>query len=132
MIGVDTNVLARLFLDDDPKQTASARKFFAARNPADPAFISALVIAEFVWLLTSRYRYPVDSAHAALAVVFGSGDVVVEREGVLKEAIAAARAANADVADALIAAIALDDGASSIVTFDRDAAKLVPGMELLK
>ena len=65
MIGVDTNVLARLFLEDDPKQTASARRFFAARSPTDPAFISAVVIAEFIWLLTSRYRYSTDAAQAA-------------------------------------------------------------------
>ena len=46
MISVDTNVLARLFLKDDLEQTSIAQKFFMARTVGDPAFVSAVVIAE--------------------------------------------------------------------------------------
>lgn len=132
MIGVDTNVLARLFLDDDAKQGALAKRFFDARTSDDPAFVSALVIAEFAWLLTSRYRYPVDAVHSALLIIFGSGNVVVEREEQLKAAILAARHTGGDVSDAIIAAVAVDAGCSSVVTFDKEAAKRLPTMMLLK
>ena len=129
MIGVDTNVLARLFLDDDARQSALAKRFFDARTTDDPAFLSAIVMAEFVWLLASRYRYPVDTIHAALSVIFGSGNVVVEREEQLKEAVSSARHTGGDISDAIIAAVAVHAGCSSVVTFDKDAARLVPNIK---
>ena len=132
MISVDTNVLARLFLKDDLEQTSIAQKFFMARTVGDPAFVSAVVIAEFIWLLTSRYRFSMDAVHAVLMIVFASGNIVVERSELLSEAIAAARESGADVADAIIGAVAQAAGASHTVTFDRDAARRVAGMELLK
>jgi predicted nucleic-acid-binding protein len=132
MIGVDTNVIARLFLDDDPKQQESARRFFARRTATDPAFISAVVLAEFVWLLTLRYGYARDAVHTALSAIFVSANVAVEREDLVKSAVATARDRNADVADAIIGAIAAQHDCASTVTFDREAAKRVPGMELLK
>ena len=132
MIGVDTNVLARLFVDDDAKQSAAARRFFLERTIDDPAFVSAVVVAEFVWLLTSRYRYPQETIHAALAALFSSANVVVEREDLLKSAVTIAGDRNADITDAIIAAVANDNACLSVVTFDREAAKRIPGMERLK
>jgi predicted nucleic-acid-binding protein len=132
MIGVDTNVLARLFLEDDPKQSAAAQRFFSGRTNSDPAFITAVVLAEFAWLLTSRYRYSLEAVHGALMIIFGSHNVVVEGEERLKIAITAARETGADIADAIIAAVAIDAGCRHVVTFDRDAAKRVSGMDLLK
>jgi predicted nucleic-acid-binding protein len=132
MIGVDTNVLARLLLQDDPKQSATAKRFFAKRTATDPAFVTAVVLAEFAWLLRSRYHYSLDAVHAAFLVIFGSHNVVVEREEQLKAALSAAREVGADVADAIIAATALSAGCEYVATFDRQAAKRVAGMEMLK
>lgn len=131
MIGVDTNVLARLFLEDDPKQGQAARRFFAERSSEDPAFVGAVVIVEFAWLLTSRYGYTTDAVHTALAAIFASADVVVEQEMVVKTAVNAALRDGADIADAIIAAIAQHNGAGRTVTFDRTAAKRIGTMELL-
>lgn len=131
MIGVDTNVLARLFVDDDQEQMKHAQTFFQKRTPDDPAFIGSVVIAEFVWLLLFRYRYPVDAVHRALDVIFASANVVVEDEEDVRLAILAARQSGADIADSLIAAVAGKHGCRSVVTFDRKAAKSIPGMELL-
>lgn len=131
MIGVDTNVLARLFLEDDAEQTAIAQRFFAERTSQDPAFISAVVIAEFVWLLVSRYRYPVEAVHRALSVIFASVNVVVEMEETLKEAVHLAGRTGADISDAVIAAIGAHHDCRATVTFDRNAARRLPGMDLL-
>lgn len=131
MIGVDTNVLARLFLQDDESQTRIAQRFFAQRTVDDPAFISVVVIAEFVWLLTARYRYPVEAVHKALGVIFVSANVSIELEETVKAAVYLAEQTGADIADAIIAGLAASQGCRATATFDKTAAKRLPGMDLL-
>ena len=46
MIGLDTNVLVRIFAADNPKQTAIARRFMQRCSADDPAFVSAMVVVE--------------------------------------------------------------------------------------
>lgn len=53
MLSVDTNVLARYLLGDDPYQ-----KELAELTIADGAYISLTVLLETHWLLTSRYKIP--------------------------------------------------------------------------
>ena len=51
MLSVDTNVLARYLLGDDPIQ-----KLLAEQTISDGAYVSLTVLLETHWLLTSRYR----------------------------------------------------------------------------
>lgn len=132
MIGVDTNVLVRFFVRDDMRQGASAERFMNERTTDDPAFVSVVAIVELAWALEQIYQYQRQQIVSAVALLLGSGNVVVEDEELVKAAIAEVSAVNITVADCLIARIALEAGATSTVTFDRDAARRVPGMELLK
>ena len=50
MNAVDTNIIARYILQDDPKQAAIATKLLA-----EPCFASDTVLVELAWLLSSRY-----------------------------------------------------------------------------
>lgn len=51
MLSVDTNVLARYLLGDDPVQ-----KLLAEQTISDGAYVSLTVLLETHWLLASRYR----------------------------------------------------------------------------
>ena len=53
MKAVDTNVLARYILGDDPEQ---ARR--AAAVLREPCFVSDTVLLELAWLLKSRFTVP--------------------------------------------------------------------------
>lgn len=132
MIGVDTNVLVRLFVVDDRRQSDTAGRFFAERSTADPAFVSLVVVAELVWLLEDTY----DFSHAAIVGVLedllASPDFALERTDFVSDAVELAKRKKVDIADFLVARIALANGSRSAVTFDRAAAKRIPGMELLK
>jgi predicted nucleic-acid-binding protein len=132
MIGIDSNVLVRIFVRDDPHQTAAAVRFLGTRTSDDPAFVSAVVVAELVWALERTYRYTSAAIHEALDSLFESTNIMIEKEALMGAAVAVAAQQNADISDSIIAAIAADAGASHTVTFDKPAAKRVPGMELLK
>jgi predicted nucleic-acid-binding protein len=132
LIGVDTNVLARLFVTDNAQQHAAARRFFAERSADDPAFVSALVQAELVWLLERTMRFPIERIVDVLQGILSSADFVVEHSDLLEEALHSWTGNTLDLADYLIAGIARRAGCEVTATFDKAAARRVPGMELLK
>lgn len=132
MIGVDTNVLARLIVEDDATQLEQARRFFVARSPLSPAVVSLVVIAELAWVLRNPYAYGLEQIIDVVEALLASDDFTVERRRLVEVAVAEAREKRADIADCLIAAVAADLGATTTVTFDKKAAKRIPGMELLK
>ena len=63
MIAVDTNILVRYAIKDDPKQTLLAISFLEE----NACFLSKTVLLELVWVLSSKNAYNL------------SRDVVVER-----------------------------------------------------
>jgi predicted nucleic-acid-binding protein len=131
MIGVDTNVLVRLLTQDDADQSARARAFFAERSARDPAYVSAVVLAEATWLLRKRMMYPPEVVRRALSGMLSSNDLRVEHAERLGELLDRPSNAQVELADYLVAWSAAEAGCSHTVTFDRRAAKAVPDMELI-
>lgn len=131
MIAVDTNVLARLLVPDAPDQTEVARRFIARHSSEDPLFVGVVVAVELAWLLGSRYQYPRSAVCSALNRLLMSANLVFEEEEAIKAAVHLAEERNADIADAIIAAFAERNGCAKTMTFDRNAAKRIPGMDLL-
>lgn len=131
MIGVDSNVLLRLFVVDNPEQYAKARSFFAKRDAQDPAYVSAVVLAETVWLLRRRYGYSRTAIATILRGILSSDDFRVEYGEQLAGLLEQNSVPPVQIADFLIAWCARAAGSPQTVTFDRRAAARVPGMELL-
>ena len=132
MIGIDTNVLVRIFAKDNDKQREAALRFLSARSEDDPVFVSALVVAEVAWVLERSYEFSPTAIHGALDWLFESANIVIERYDLLQAAVTVAATRNADISDCIIAAIAMEAGATKTVTFDGPAARRVPSMELLR
>ena len=56
MIGLDTNVLVRYIMQDDPKQAALANKLIEGLTAATPGYVSLVAIVELVWVLESAFH----------------------------------------------------------------------------
>jgi predicted nucleic-acid-binding protein len=131
MIGIDTNVLVRFLVVDDPVQNDRARAFFAARSPEDPAFVSSVTLAETVWVLHRRMKYPLVQVVTALREMLASEEIRIEHADELGRLLHDGNAPAADIGDHLISWAGIAAGCTSTVTFDRRAASFVPSMELL-
>jgi len=130
MIGVDANILIRLLTADSPVQYRLAKAFFAARSPADPAFISAVTLAETIWVLRTVYKFTPGEIGTCVERLLESEDVQMEgREMLLL--LLQGRLRPAQIADSLVSYLGKRAGCSRTVTFDTRAAKSVPSMELL-
>lgn len=131
MIGLDTNVLVRYLVQDDPVQSAKATQVFEHRLSArNPVFISVVVFAETVWVLERSYRFSNAEIAAAIEGILQTNLVVVENEQEVFTAMIALKEGRASFADALIGALNTRAGCSGTVTFDRKASRL-PEFELL-
>ena len=71
MIAVDTNVVVRFLVADDPEQSARARDLFAAEQ----IFIPDTVILETAWVLGYSYGLDKDAIAAGLRRLFGLANV---------------------------------------------------------
>lgn len=56
MIGLDTNVLVRYIVQDDPEQSAPATNLIEGQCMDQvPGFVNSIVLCELVWVLSGRY-----------------------------------------------------------------------------
>ena len=94
--------------------------------------MSIVVITEFTWVLRRRYKYGFEQVGQALRLMLDSDDFSIENRDLIEWALANYTRSRTDFPDLLIARLNELAGAPRTVTFDRDAGKFVPGMELLK
>lgn len=130
-IGIDTNVLLRMVLNDDPQQRAKALAFGEGLTEEMRGFVSLLVLIEFNWSLLSRYRQSKEQTLAAITKLLKIRTLLFEDFDAVVRALERSNFAGVDFADALIAEHNVGSGCSHTVTFDQRASKSIPSMELL-
>lgn len=125
MIGLDTNVLLRCFIDDDPAQAKRARQFVAQRcTPESPGFVDRVALCEFVWVLSRGYGYGRADIVTVLEDLIASRDIVLEDHEPVRAACRIFGNGNIGFADALIGEVNRARGCEATATFDRKAAQL--------
>lgn len=119
MIGLDTNVLLRLLLRDDPDQAARARDLLdGLRADARRAYLPAGVVLETVWVLRRRNRVPKQEVVALIDDLLHASDFVVGDHDAVAAATRAWADGDGDFAEYLFRAQALAAGAEALATFD--------------
>lgn len=125
MIGLDTNVLARLFVDDDVEQARKARHFVAEHcNEENPAFVDRVALCELVWVLARSHEYRRNEIATVIHKLLSAPEIVLEDETSVRPALRDFVERGLDFADALIAVVNRTRGCEATATFDRKAARL--------
>jgi predicted nucleic-acid-binding protein len=125
MIGLDTNVLVRYIMQDDPLQSPKAsRKIERHLTEEDPGFISLPTMLESAWVLEDIYGLSRQELAQAIETVLQIETFVVQNEKEVHTAMLALRTGQGSFDDALIGALGLWAGCTSTLTFDRKASRL--------
>ena len=112
MVAVDTNVVLRLLIEDDPQQAERARHLLETET----FYLPLTVVLETYWVVHNVYRYSHEATIAALKAFVALPGVEVEHPGRLAAAIAWAEGAMG-FADALhLAATPPGEGFASFDT----------------
>jgi predicted nucleic-acid-binding protein len=105
MIGIDTNVLVRYLVQDDPEQAKKATRFITSECSSDDSgLINRIVLCELVWVLETAYGYPPEKVALALESILRTAQFQIEDH---QEAWSSFREyqGGADFADAFIATV---------------------------
>lgn len=114
---LDTNVVIRVLIGDDPVQTPLAEQAFLDAIAGGGAFIPDVVLVEVAWVLRG-YGLERSQRHELLErLIRTRGVVVVDVDGVI-DALSRFQQGG-DFADHLVLARATRNGALPVVTFDQ-------------
>ena len=130
MTGLDTNVLLRFFLQDDPLQSPMADRIIGSLTLKEPGWVGAAAILELVWVISSQNRIGRTGIATILGQLLTRDEIVIEQADVVQNALQLYRKGNTEFSDCLIASSAKAAGCSRTVTFDRKAARDA-GMQLI-
>lgn len=129
LIGIDTNIVLRAVLQDDPEQSTRAAEFFRSLTDERRGFITQVTLAETYWVLSRAAGMPRDDCLTVIrrlveteVLEFDDGESVVRALTLAEE--------GADFADALIEGTMELFGVDETVTFDRRASERI-GWHLL-
>ena len=119
-ISVDTNVVARAVLNDDPAQSRAARKLL---REASLIAVPLPCLCELVWVLRQGARLAKDDVATAVRSLMNAGNVVVNQPAA--ELGLAVLDAGGDFADGAIAYEGAWLGGETFVSFDKQAVTVL-------
>jgi predicted nucleic-acid-binding protein len=119
-ISVDTNVLARAVLNDDPAQSRAARKLLQG---ASLIAVPLPCLCELVWVLRQGAKLAKGDVAAAIRSLMNAGNVVVNRPAA--ELGLAVLEAGGDFADGAIAYEGAWLGGETFVSLDKQTVTLL-------
>jgi len=129
VIGLDTNIIVRYLVQDEPDQSAMASTVIDALTENEPGFLSLVTVVELHWVL--RRAYKISAARSAELVegLLDARELRVDQDSIVRAALTASRK-GPDFADAVIAELGRAAGCEHTLTFDQRAAQS-HGMRLL-
>jgi predicted nucleic-acid-binding protein len=119
-VTVDTNVLVRAVVQDDPAQAQRAAKVLL---DAKLIAVALPCLCEFVWALRKVYAFNAADAALAIRALLATANVEMNRPAV--EAGLAVLEAGGDFADGVIAYEGNWLGGETFVSFDKKAVALL-------
>jgi predicted nucleic-acid-binding protein len=125
--GLDTNVLLRYLVRDEPAQAARATR----ELERDERFlIGSVVLCELVWVLEAGYGFSRAEIGATLEKILATAQFEIEGKDLALGALDDFRDSPADFSDCLVGRRNRAAGAAETVTFDRSLRGL-EGFRLL-
>jgi len=102
MIGLDTNVLARYYVDDEADAEAQRQRLAARRliESGQPLMVSKSVVLELEWIMRGYYAFSQAQVASVLRHLLAQPHITVEDRDAVEQALANSEA-GIDFADAL-------------------------------
>ncbi|MCW0008428.1 type II toxin-antitoxin system VapC family toxin, partial [Burkholderia pseudomallei] len=78
MIGLDTNVLVRYLVQDDPVQSKKATRLIESLTDDHPGYITQVALVEVVWVLARAYDAERDEITQVIEALLRTKELVIE------------------------------------------------------
>ena len=118
---VDANIIIRYLLGDSPLQTERIKKYILEGK--EKLILTDVTIAEIVWVLSSYYKQPKENICEMLFSLLGEPIFIVNKR-LITQAVSFYREYSVDYIDAYLAAIAMENDSSGVMSFDKSIDKI--------
>jgi len=125
--GVDTSVLLRYLVRDEPTQAARAAREL---ERGERFLVGSIVLCEVVWVLETGYGFSRRDIAVTLERILATAQFEIEAKDLALAALDDFRRSTADFSDCLLGRRNRAAGAAETVTFDR-SLKGLEGFRLL-
>ena len=125
MSSLDTNVLVRYLVRDNPEQAEAARELIEGLSADDPGFICREVVLEVAWVLERTYRFTRIQVADALMDMTASDSLVVEDSDDVAAAAYRYRRGGVGFSDLMILKASQRANAAPLHTFDQRLARML-------
>lgn len=123
MIALDTNVLVRFLVQDDPKHGKAAAELVDGLTEQEPGYICREVIVELVWVLERAYKMTRAQIAPAVEGLLTSREFVVEDADRVGLGLARYAMGGAGFSDRMILLASVDAQCACLATFDKALAR---------
>jgi predicted nucleic-acid-binding protein len=124
LIAVDTNILVRLMVRDDPRQTVLAERLIeSAVESGEACLVTDPVLCEVGWVLESNYRASRSEILTAMQELLAQEVFTFEDREAFRRAVELCQRSKLDLSDLLIGAKGQARGARTTYTFERVLAR---------
>src|SRR5262245_59023646 len=131
LIGIDTNVMIRFLVQDDPVQSTRASNLIEdAVSQGQFILINRIVLCEIVWVLQTAYEYRRDEVLDTIEKILETAEFEIEDKDAAWQALQDSRQYQADFTDCLIGRQNKMLGSENTVTFDKKL-KRIPSFNVL-
>jgi predicted nucleic-acid-binding protein len=132
MIALDTNVVLRYLVGDDPVQSRKATEIIERQlSRQAPGFVSLVCILEIVWVLGSLYKRSRSEVAGHIEMILAADTLEIQNEQEVYQGVLALRNGTGTFEDALIGGLGAWWGCSATLTFDQNAARRLHGFQLI-
>jgi predicted nucleic-acid-binding protein len=120
MKGLDTNVLARYLVQDDPRQSRRANAVIENALAGEGRLhVDTIVLCELVWVLRTAFRLDRVTVAAALLQLVDAAQLSLDDRDLVRAAAERYRRGPGDFADHVIGLRNRAAGCETTLTFDR-------------
>jgi len=130
---IDTGVILRLLIKDDPAKARSCEKLLREGEQRGLIlYLLPVAIMETVWVLEKIYKFQRKTIREIIEAILNTPELKIEMEAVFRKAIRSYEEKNIKFADAMMGYWGLEKDLSVIFTFDEKDYKRIEGLEVRK
>jgi len=130
---IDTSVILRLLIRDDPAKARSCEKLLREGEQRGLIlYLLPVAIMETVWVLEKIYKFERKTIREIIEAILNTPELKIEMEAVFRKAIKSYEEKNIKFADAMMGYWGLEKNLSVIFTYDEKDYKKIEGLEIRK
>ncbi|MBM4324594.1 MAG: type II toxin-antitoxin system VapC family toxin [Deltaproteobacteria bacterium] len=130
---IDTSAILRLLIKDDPAKAGAVEKLLKeSKEKGITLFILPVTILEIVWVAEKVYRLGRKTIRELVEAILNTHELKCPLERVFRQALITYETQKIKFADAVMGYWGLEDGISTVCTYDEDDFKKISGLQVRK